>query len=139
MSYALSCILRPAVLLLPLVISGCIWPPRDEGPLPPPNPPVFCYETIGRAACYDQPQNGVGDLINAQLPPVIVLTPPAVIVAPATATVLTPAQVEAIPDSTTTIIEPPVVIRNPDPYPEPGDRAAPFTDAPVRLQAPAYR
>ena len=135
------------VLALPaLLISGCAWmPTKDNGPLPPPNPPVFCYDTLGRAACYDHPQNGVGDLINAQLPPVIVVEQPAVVVAPAaSAVVLTPAQIEAIPDQpmTTTIVtapeEPPLLVKNLDPYPEPGNQATnALTALPVKLKAPA--
>ncbi len=150
---------RLALALPALLISGCAWmPTRDNGPPPPPNPPVFCYDTLGRATCYDHPQNGVGDLINAQLPPVVVVEQPPVvvveqqsaIVSPAPATVvLTPAQIETIPDQpiqpmTTTIVtapeEPPLLVKNPDPYPEPGNQAtSALTDAPIKLKAPARR
>ena len=71
----------PALLILPL-LSGCAFTP-DNRPLPVANPPVYCYETIGRPQCFDTPQTEMGDLINAQLPPIVLVRgPTAIITAP---------------------------------------------------------
>ena len=91
----------PLALVLPVILSACVSPYRSAGPLPPPNPPVYCYETLGRAACYDTPQVGLGEFVNEQVPPpVIVVTQPVVhagdtvIVTPAAMQPVTPAVIE---------------------------------------------
>lgn len=138
--------------LLP-ALSACGYYLQDDRPLPPPNPPTFCYRTLGRIACYDEPQPGMGPLVNVQLPPVVVAP---VVVAPAAAAavpvVLQPAQpVVVLPPAATVVAPEPATAIDPDAPPtkyiyDPASDtavvvppAAPlltepaFTDAPVRL------
>ena len=74
--------LRPLPLALLPLLGGCAFIP-DHRPPPVANPPVYCYETIGRPQCFDTPQVQMGDLINEQLPPIVLVRgPTAIITAP---------------------------------------------------------
>lgn len=65
----------PARLALTLTLlsclGGCYYAQDPASVAIVPEPPVYCYKTLARVACYPEPQQGVGDFVGTQRPVVV--------------------------------------------------------------------